>query len=236
MLLSTMKSARAALDTVGNAHASVGFSQFGEDQIILPILQTHKRLQKNGFYVDVGCFHPFSYSNTALLHLHYGWRGINIDANPEVIELFNTHRPQDTNLHAAISDEVAELEYSMFNHGGVNTLDPATAQRQATFAGTPYKLLKRMTLKTRRLDEILSGVKGVPTEIDLLSVDCEGLDDKVLASNDWQKFRPFLVVVETHGMNLNNPNSSKTHVLLAAKGYSLVSHAFVTSVYMRTGS
>ena len=42
------------------------YSQFGEDRIIInEILNPNYR---NGFYIDVGCFHPKKYSNTYLLH------------------------------------------------------------------------------------------------------------------------------------------------------------------------
>ena len=42
------------------------YSQFGEDRII--VNEIIKPSYKNGFYVDVGCFHPKKYSNTYLLY------------------------------------------------------------------------------------------------------------------------------------------------------------------------
>ena len=43
---------------------------------------------KNGFYVDIGCYHPIRYNNTALL-FNRGWKGVNIDMNQTSIDLFN---------------------------------------------------------------------------------------------------------------------------------------------------
>ena len=49
---------------------------------------------KSGLYMDIGCYHPIRYSNTALL-FNRGWRGINIDMNQTSIDLFNIIRKKD---------------------------------------------------------------------------------------------------------------------------------------------
>ena len=50
-----------------------------------------------GKYVDIGCYHPIKYSNTALLYKK-GWTGINIDLNKTSIDLFNFTRLRDKNI------------------------------------------------------------------------------------------------------------------------------------------
>ena len=57
--------------------------------------------KKNGFYVDVGCFHPLDRNNTYLLYKKK-WRGINIDVSKFSIDLFNFLRPEDINVNIAI--------------------------------------------------------------------------------------------------------------------------------------
>ena len=73
------------------------YSMFGEDTFIKKIFKD----QSSGFYVDVGCYHPFEGNNTYLLYKK-NWRGINIDVNPFSIELFNTARSKDTNINLAV--------------------------------------------------------------------------------------------------------------------------------------
>ena len=51
------------------------YSQFEEDLVIKEIFGNFV-----GKYVDIGCFHPVKYNNTALLHKN-GWTGTNIDLN-----------------------------------------------------------------------------------------------------------------------------------------------------------
>ena len=43
--------------------------------------------KRDGFYVDVGCFHPKKHSNTYFLYKR-GWRGVNIDMEEEKIDVW----------------------------------------------------------------------------------------------------------------------------------------------------
>ena len=55
--------------TIIKKNYKIFYSQFGEDRIINELI---KKNYKNGFYVDVGCYHPKKYSNTHLLHKDRG--------------------------------------------------------------------------------------------------------------------------------------------------------------------
>ena len=69
------------------------YSQDGEDKLLVEYFN----FKKEGFFIDIGCHHPKRFSNTYLLHKR-GWSGINIDANPWTIFLFNIFRGKDINL------------------------------------------------------------------------------------------------------------------------------------------
>src|SRR5690242_15209281 len=86
----------------------ISYSQCGEDAIIDYIFRLRGIHQPS--YIDIGANHPFSLSNTAMFYVK-GCRGINIDANPELISLFEEYRPQDINLNVGISDEESELDF-----------------------------------------------------------------------------------------------------------------------------
>ena len=65
--------------------------------------------KKNGFYIDVGCFHPLDRNNTYLLYKK-NWRGINIDVSKFSIDLFNFLRPEDINVNVAISNKNSKIK------------------------------------------------------------------------------------------------------------------------------
>ena len=81
------------------------YSMDGED---IEIFNYFKN-KKNGFYVDVGAYHPIQRNNTMLLYLN-GWEGINIDISDFSIKLFDHLRPRDNNLNLAISNKEGNIE------------------------------------------------------------------------------------------------------------------------------
>lgn len=208
----------------------IGFSQFGEDALISAALQGRGRLD-SGFYVDVGAFDPVRFSNTALLHLFRGWRGVNIDASAATIEAFNQQRPHDFNIHAAVSDVEEEVTFFEFNQGLMNTIDPKQAENYERSQKQSFKVQREIRMRTRRLDEIIASLPEIPEHIGLLSIDCEGVDYRVLTSFDWERFKPTVVAVESHKFKLRNVAADPSYAFLIGKGYQLVSHAYVTSIY-----
>lgn len=233
MLIRQSNTLAAAMEVLSNDGLHVCFSAFGEDRVLFSLLQNKKRLDKQGFYVDIGAHHPWKKSNTALLSHFKRWRGINVDASPEAIKLFDQERPRDTNLCAAVSDEIYEAEYAMFNRPAVNTLDPVMREKQIGAEHGAYKLEKVVPMTTRRLDHILDEHVPKNQEIDFMNIDVEGMDTQVLKSNNWDLYRPFILAVETHGIDLNNPTQNETFNYLIERDYKLVSHSFVTSFFMR---
>lgn len=206
------------------------FGQFGEDLVIEGILQTHGRIQR-GSYVDVGAFHPLKYSNTAMLHEKYGWSGLNIDANKAAIDEFQLVRPLNINLVALIGEDQSEREYVYFDHPGANSADKKMIERQ-TRNSSPFQETFRETRFSQPLSELLDRHFESNRNVDFLSVDAEGMDLEVLKSNNWDKYRPFLIAVETHGMDLDIPKDNDIYIYLSELGYKLISHVFVTSLFI----
>ena len=174
------------------------YSQWGEDHFIEDFFKN----KKTGIYLDVGCFHPFKYSNTCSL-FNKGWKGINIDANPTSIDLFNIARPKDINLCTAIDDKKTEFKF-YFDHpfSPVNTLDK---QSYENFKNSYYRQWKKKSfegdvvkiVKSKTVDEILEISKPF-SKIDFLNIDIEGMDFTVLKQLVPKKINPKLISIETH--------------------------------------
>jgi hypothetical protein len=95
------------------------------------------------------------------------------------------------------------------------------------------QVVQRVRVPVRPLREILKEHLPPGQEIDYLNVDCEGLDSKVVAGNDWATFRPKIVSVEIHGLDLLNAMENPIVRMLADAGYRLRSHCEVTSIFER---
>ena len=181
----------------------------GEDLFIVEYFKK----KNNGFYLDVGCYHPIHRNNTYLLHKN-GWSGINIDIHQFSIDLFNFLRPNDINLNYAVSDLNGMVE--MFYQKKLSQLSTIDEQHaQISFQGN----IKKSKIKSLSLDAILEKTNLIETKIDLLDIDVEGADLRVLKGFTIEKFKPELICVEIHKKDIKN---SEIYKYLSNFSYELV--------------
>lgn len=173
-------------------YAIKSYAQEGEDLILQRIFER----QAKGFYVDVGAHHPFRFSNTYLFYKK-GWRGINLDAMPDSMKPFNKYRKRDINLEIPVGRDGEKLNYCIFNEPALNTFDETRIDD--IIKKPEYNLIKKIEIKIRSLKNILDEYLPNGQKIDFMSIDVEGLDFEVIQSNDWEKFRPKILLVEALG-------------------------------------
>ena len=199
------------------------FSQEGEDIILNRIFED----KASGLFVDVGAHHPKRFSNTFLLY-QKGWHGINIDPLPGSMKIFKKIRPRDINLEIAVSLKEQELTYYMFNEPALNSFSKTIAMQHQN---DHYKIEKMIKVPSLPLSKILTNHLPKKQTIDVLNVDVEGLDLEVLRSNDWQNYRPKIILVEILNSSLNTISSEPIYKFLGEMGYSLVSKLFHTCIF-----
>jgi FkbM family methyltransferase len=168
--------------------------------------------QVDGFFVDVGAAHPLFENDTRALY-ERGWRGINIEPTAAFYRELVAQRPNDINLNIAISDEPGELSFHEVVGTGLSTCD---AKEAASATAKGFDVVHH-TVSARTLRDILQEAK-LP-KIDLLKVDVEGFELRVMKSNDWSLYRPRIVVAE--GTFPESPVRRNDGVAdyLAAQGY-----------------
>ena len=123
-----------------------------------------------------------------------GWRGINIEPIPELVEKLNKSRPEDTNKGVAISDRPGELTfYKGVKASGLSTLSPkiAASHRAKGFEFTKIKI--PVTTLNAVLDE---HAKDKP-EITFLNVDVEGFEKQVFSGIDFKRYHPRVIMAES---------------------------------------
>ncbi|ASC71433.1 SAM-dependent methyltransferase [Halomicronema hongdechloris C2206] len=209
------------------AYHKISFSQEGEDLILDRIFYS----QKNGFYVDVGAHHPQRFSNTYYFYLK-GWHGINIDAMPGSMELFKKIRPRDINIEIPIFSKSQVLTYYQFNEPALNGFSEEISTQRNKHE--KYKIISTKKLKTERLSVVLE--KNILNEsqvIDFMNIDVEGLDYEVLKSNDWNRFRPKVLLVEDlSSQNIRQFENSKVYNFLFKEDYKIYANLAKTSIFL----
>ena len=205
----------------------ISFAQEAEDLI----LSHHFRGKSDGLYIDIGAHHPFRFSNTYFFYKR-GWHGINIDANPISIKAFKKHRPNDINLNIGISDKEEVLNYYMFNEPALNTFSTKMLEKYKN--DKHYKVVEERSIGLSPLSKILDKYLIAETKIDFMNVDVEGFDLKVLKSNNWDKYRPKLIVVESFSGDLSHIGDCPVFRFLNDKNYKLVSKMTNSFIYKST--
>jgi len=168
-----------------------------------------------GFYIDVGAHHPKRFSNTYFFY-EIGWSGINIDATPGSMRLFEAERPRDVNIEAAIASEQKEMTFFIFNEPALNSFDEELSRSRVT---DQHFIVKEQKIITKTLKGILAEHLPKDQKVNFLSIDVEGLDLDALKSNDWQLCRPEYILVECFGMGIREIQSSEVYTLLAQHDY-----------------
>lgn len=201
----------------------VSYAQEGEDLILRRVFED----QRKGFYIDVGAHHPQRFSNTCLFY-QAGWSGINIDAAPGSMRLFQRLRPRDTNLELAVGEPAPPKTFYVFNEPALNTFDPKHVKE---YQSSGYRVVAQISVPVRALRDILDEHLAPGRRIDFLSIDVEGLDLEVLQSNDWHRFRPTCILVETLHQDTMAATASPTGQFLRDQGYVLFAKTPNTSFF-----
>lgn len=199
------------------------FSQEGEDLILEQLFG----FKKNGFYVDVGCHHPYRFSNT--FHLYEkGWQGINIDPIPGTKKLFDEFRPRDLNLEIGLSNTNTTLTYYVMSDSALNSFD----KNYIDFIckTTPYTLVEKIEISVINLKSLFENNLN-SKDIDFISIDVEGYELPVLQGNDWTRYRPKIVLIEILDFNIQNMNQNPVHNFLVAEKYQIIAMTTRTIFY-----
>jgi FkbM family methyltransferase len=206
-------------------YQNLSYSQEGEDLI----LNRYFAGKEKGFFVDIGAHHPKRFSNTYIFYLK-GWRGLNIDALPGTKNIFDAYRPEDINLELGISEIEGNLTYYSFNEPALNTFDRTEAEKKNGLQH--YFIEKEIKIKTFPISYILNKYLNPNQQIDFLTIDVEGFDLQVLKSNDWEKYKPNIILVEELRTNVEKiMRESEIYKYLISKGYLLHYRTFNTSFY-----
>ena len=164
------------------------YSQFYEDYVLAHVF----RNVKNGVYVDVGANDPNVSSVTKHFYLA-GWRGINFEPIPELVEKLKQARPEDVNLGIGVSDTVGELTFYQARWSGLSTFDPAIAERHKA-SGIGIRELK---IPVSTLNNVFESEPLVQKGITFLNVDVEGFEKRVFTGLDFNRYRPQVIMAES---------------------------------------
>ena len=148
---------------------------------------------------------------------------------PGSMVLFNKYRKKDINIEIPIAKEKKKIPFYTFNESALNTFSEELAKER----GLSKKIYQ---LEACPLSDILD--KFMPSnieKIDFMSVDVEGIDLEVLESNNWDKYKPRIIAIESlvSANDIRTSLNSEVAQYLSTKNYVLCSKAENTLLFKR---
>ena len=204
-----------------------------EDLIVQRLFQAvvSKKLSGPGYFLDIGAFHPINHSNTYLLYLD-GWRGVNVEPNPDTFEDFARYRPEDRNINIGISDRASSLLYHRFQDPLVNGFFSQAHVDMLVERGYIYLGSEQITCVG--INDFLAA--NVNTEIDFLNIDIETNEGVVFAEWNWRDFKPKVICAEIFAVGVADVLESPVARILSQNDYVLVSRVFHSAFFVHSSA
>jgi FkbM family methyltransferase len=173
----------------------VSYAERFEDALIFNVFKN----VKNGYYIDVGAADPTINSVTKLLSQN-GWRGINIEPNYKNYKALKRDRKKDINLRVLIGQKEGEVKfYEIVGISELSTINSEIA-KQWEKKRSKLRFLKKWrvresTMKIKTLDKVCH--ENNVDVIHVLKIDVEGSERLVIEGMKFEKYRPWLIVIES---------------------------------------
>lgn len=176
----------------------------------------------NGTAVSIGAYDGIDIDNTLFFEKNLNWKVINIEPLPKVFERLSINRPNSTNINCAISDIDGEEDfylntgYTSMISGLVKSYDPRHLDRLHYETSLTKSKTDVIKVKTKRLDTLFDELDL--KYIDVLFIDTEGSEFKIIKSIDFDK-----VIINVIVFEVNYEDVGKEIVrFLEGKGYYLL--------------
>lgn len=163
-------------------------------------------------YVDLGCAGPVNHSLTAFVR-DLGWRGVAVDGNP-LYRLEWVNAGFEGHFVSALLSDTPTARFCIHDNG----LTSRISETPATDYPERWGIQSIGVWPTGDINQILRD-KEIE-KIDLLTVDLEGHEYRVLRTLDFERHSPAFVIVEY--VCAGEPNDPRAVNLLLEKGYEVI--------------
>lgn len=184
----------------------------------------------HGIFFDVGAFDPILISNSYHFEKN-GWTTYCFEANTDLIPVLRQYRKNV--IHTAVYDEdKPSVEFSIVtNEAGLTSGYSAieVSEDYKVMFGKDNKIsnIKKIVVPQNTLNTLINNYCPSINHIDVISIDVEGGELKVLQGLNIEKYKPTLFVIE------NVMNCKLIQSYLENRGYTLNKQVSYNQFYLR---
>ena len=198
----------------------VSYAQNGEDVRIWHAFGPARSNESNTSdpltYVEVGANYPRDLSISAALY-DLGWRGLLVEADPNLAQELRRCRPEDTVVQEAAARGEGELRFFQVPGTGLGTLDESEAQAAADRGFEVVETIVPARTLDAILDDFLASANA--PAINALTIDVEGAEAEVLAGLSLTRHRPWVICIEAIDPGTHIPSHREWQAALLQSGY-----------------
>jgi FkbM family methyltransferase len=148
----------------------------------------------------------------------YNWNGIFVEPLKgnfdELLKYYN-----NTDNHCFENAAVVPENYNNIDDKVYLFYDPGCTSSATTLDRSLYNE-HRVVVDSTKLSTLIKKYDMINTDFELLQIDIEGIDDKIILSTNFNKVRPKIIRYES--IHLSEESQRKVHVYLYQFGYSKV--------------
>lgn len=211
-------------------HGSRSYSQGGEDVLIDNALK-FLGISKRCTYLDIGANHPYALNNTFRLY-RSGARGVLVEPDPSLCELLSRRRAKDKILNIGVGFG-KRIETAVLYRMSANVLNTFSEEEALRISSMGlYKIVGRSEVEVWPLNKVIDVYfEHAP---DLLSLDIEGFDSRVIMELDLNKYRPAILCIETLEYSQDRKGKKLTDIVgyLESNDYFIYADTYINTIFV----
>lgn len=162
-----------------------------------------------------------------------GGKGINIDANPDLIELFKKERKRDININAGIGKESSVASFYVLEDSTLSSFSKEEISILIAEHGHELKYEVKVPILT--IHDILQRHWNNQYP-DFLNIDVEGTDLEIFQSMDFSLSKPKIICAETAEYSPSGNGRKRTDLitLIKNKGYIVFADTYINTIFVES--
>lgn len=208
---------------------TISYAQTGEDIIIDFLIQA--RNVKNFTYLDIGANHPVKFNNTYKFY-EAGYSGVCVEPDPHLFKRLTAKRKHDTCLNVGIAGTAkSAADFYVMDSPLLNTF----SEKEAIYLEKhhSHKIKKVVQIPLRTVTEIIEEYFGGVAPV-FINLDVEGLDEEILRSFSFQKYRPLIFCIETVHFTDDATSEKREEILnlMKTNGYKPFADTYINTIFI----